>query len=175
MPPPSTVGCSCVYIVRRGDGRFYCGQTDELKGRLNRHRSKAGKVRGGGRMEAAYLVVPSSEQGQSTAKVVEAQAIQVPFPPPPLPSPITWDKLQNVSAGRVACINRNAQRQPTSKQIPWAAQYNTWPFIKVTQKGVFLSFLLVSFKQILTQSRRHHCRGACLSAGCAVGRFSSYA
>ncbi|DBB15379.1 TPA: hypothetical protein ACH3X3_003613 [Trebouxia sp. C0006] len=76
VPPPSTVGCSCVYIVRRGDGRFYCGQTDELKGRLNRHRSKAGKVRGGGRMEAAYLVVPSSEQGQSTAKVVEAQAIQ---------------------------------------------------------------------------------------------------
>ncbi|DBA98847.1 TPA: hypothetical protein ACH3X1_014607 [Trebouxia sp. C0004] len=76
VPPPSTVGCSCVYIVRRGDGRFYCGQTDELKGRLNRHRSKAGKVRGGGRMEAAYLVVPSSEHGQSTAKVVEAQAIQ---------------------------------------------------------------------------------------------------
>ena len=84
MPPPSTVGCSCVYIVRRGDGRFYCGQTDELKGRLNRHRSKAGKVRGGGRMEAAYLVVPSCEHGQSTAKVVEAQAIQVPTPLPPL-------------------------------------------------------------------------------------------
>ncbi len=87
MPPPSTVGCSCVYIVRRGDGRFYCGQTDELKGRLNRHRSKAGKVRGGGRMEAAYLVVPSSEHGQSTAKVVEAQAIQVPTPLPPPPPP----------------------------------------------------------------------------------------
>ena len=77
VPPPSTVGCSCVYIVRRGDGRFYCGQTDELRGRLARHRSKAGKVRGGGRMEAAYLVVPSTGQGQSTAKVVEAQVIQV--------------------------------------------------------------------------------------------------
>jgi len=110
VPPPSTVGCSCVYIVRRGDGRFYCGQTDELKGRLNRHRSKAGKVRGGGRMEAAYLVVPSSEHGQSTAKVVEAQAIQVPNrppPPPPLRPPSqTWVGLQNVSAVGVACIQK---------------------------------------------------------------------
>ena len=76
MPPPSTVGCSCVYIVRRGDGRFYCGQTDELRGRLNRHR-KTGKVRGGGRLEAVYLVVPSEGQGQSTARAVEAQVIQV--------------------------------------------------------------------------------------------------
>ena len=77
VPPPSTVGCSCVYIVRRGDGRFYCGQTDELKGRLSRHRSKAGRVRGGGRLEAVYLVVPSEGQGQSTARAVEAQVIQV--------------------------------------------------------------------------------------------------
>ncbi len=43
-------------------------------------------------MEAAYLIVPSSEHGQSTAKVVEAQAIQVSNPPPtppphPPPSP----------------------------------------------------------------------------------------
>ena len=76
VPPPSTVGCSCVYILRRGDGRFYCGQTDELKGRLNRHR-KTGKVRGGGRLEAVYLVVPCKGQGQSTARAVEAQMIQV--------------------------------------------------------------------------------------------------
>ncbi|KAL3131455.1 hypothetical protein ABBQ38_007763 [Trebouxia sp. C0009 RCD-2024] len=75
VPPPSTVGCSCVYILRRGDGRFYCGQTDELKGRLNRHR-KTGKVRGGGRLEAVYLVVPGEGQGQSTARAVEAQMIQ---------------------------------------------------------------------------------------------------
>lgn len=31
-PPPSTVGCSCVYVVRRKDGWFYCGQTDDLRG-----------------------------------------------------------------------------------------------------------------------------------------------
>ncbi len=34
VPPPSTVGCSCIYVLRRGDGRFYCGQTDNMKGGL---------------------------------------------------------------------------------------------------------------------------------------------
>ena len=76
MPSPSIVGCSCVYIVKGGDRRFHCGQTDELKGHLNRHR-KTGKVRGGGRSEAAYLVVLSEGQGQSTARAVQAQVIQV--------------------------------------------------------------------------------------------------
>ena len=57
IPPPSTVDCSCVFIVRRGDGRFYCGQTDRLRGCLNRH-YKTGKVRGVGRLQAADLVVP---------------------------------------------------------------------------------------------------------------------
>ena len=32
MPPPSTVGCSCVYVVRREDGFFYCGESDDIKG-----------------------------------------------------------------------------------------------------------------------------------------------
>lgn len=31
-PPPSTVNCSCVYVVRRGDGYFYCGESDDIKG-----------------------------------------------------------------------------------------------------------------------------------------------
>ena len=34
VPPPSTVGCSCIYVLRRSDGRFYCGQTDNMKGGL---------------------------------------------------------------------------------------------------------------------------------------------
>ena len=34
VPPPSTVGCSCVYIVRRSDGWFYCGETDNIAGML---------------------------------------------------------------------------------------------------------------------------------------------
>lgn len=76
MPPPSTVGRSCLYVLRRSDGRFYCGQTDELKGRLTRHR-RAGVVKGGVSLEAAYLVLPASSQGASTAKAIEAQLIQV--------------------------------------------------------------------------------------------------
>jgi len=31
VPPPATVGHSCVYVVRRLDGAFYCGETDDLK------------------------------------------------------------------------------------------------------------------------------------------------
>ena len=30
-PPPSTVGYSCIYVLRRPDGYFYVGETDELK------------------------------------------------------------------------------------------------------------------------------------------------
>ena len=30
-PPPGTVGRSFVYIVRRTDGKFYAGETDDLK------------------------------------------------------------------------------------------------------------------------------------------------
>jgi len=76
VPPPSTVGHSCVYVLRRVDGRFYCGQTDELRGRLDKHR-KTLPVKGGSKLEAAYLVLPFGSQGQSTARAVEAQVIQV--------------------------------------------------------------------------------------------------
>ena len=31
MPPPATVGESCVYVVRRADGWLYCGETDNIK------------------------------------------------------------------------------------------------------------------------------------------------
>ncbi len=34
VPPPATVGHSCVYVVRRPDGAFYCGETDDLKSAL---------------------------------------------------------------------------------------------------------------------------------------------
>ena len=73
VPPPSTVGSSCVYILRRVDGRFYCGETDSLKDRLNTHRKK----RGWSHTEAAYMVLPSGAQGKSTAIALEAQTIQV--------------------------------------------------------------------------------------------------
>ena len=34
VPPPSTTGCSCVYVVRRSDGYFYCGESDDIRGIL---------------------------------------------------------------------------------------------------------------------------------------------
>ena len=36
MPPPFTSACSCVYVLKRGDGMFYCGQSDDL---TSKHRS----------------------------------------------------------------------------------------------------------------------------------------
>ena len=36
-PPPSTVNCSCVYIVRRNDGFFYVGESDDIKGLCHLH------------------------------------------------------------------------------------------------------------------------------------------
>ena len=57
VPPPSTVGCSCIYVLRRNDGRFYCGQTDNMKGGLaarlsvvactNHQNSTTNSMRGG--------------------------------------------------------------------------------------------------------------------------------
>ena len=73
VPPPSTVGTSCVYILRKVDGRFYCGETDSLRMRLSTHRKK----KGWGRTEAAYMVLPTDSQGKSTAIALEAQLIQV--------------------------------------------------------------------------------------------------
>ncbi len=30
QPPPSSTSRSCVYVVKRPDGMFYCGQSDNL-------------------------------------------------------------------------------------------------------------------------------------------------
>ncbi|KAK6914173.1 DNA mismatch repair protein MutS-like, N-terminal [Dillenia turbinata] len=40
IPPPSTIGSSCLYIMVRPDKRLYVGQTDDLEGRIRSHRSK---------------------------------------------------------------------------------------------------------------------------------------
>lgn len=37
-PAPSTVGTSCVYVLRRPDGFFYVGSTDSLYDRIRAHR-----------------------------------------------------------------------------------------------------------------------------------------
>ena len=38
QPGPATVGCSCVYVLRRPDGYFYAGSTEAIGDRLKSHR-----------------------------------------------------------------------------------------------------------------------------------------
>ncbi|XP_022640247.1 DNA mismatch repair protein MSH1, mitochondrial isoform X2 [Vigna radiata var. radiata] len=42
QPPPSVVGSSCVYVILRPDKKLYVGETDDLEGRVRRHRLKEG-------------------------------------------------------------------------------------------------------------------------------------
>uniref|UniRef100_A0A1J3E1G5 DNA mismatch repair protein MSH1, mitochondrial n=2 Tax=Noccaea caerulescens TaxID=107243 RepID=A0A1J3E1G5_NOCCA len=67
LPPPSTVGSSCVYVMLRPDKRLYIGQTDDLEGRIRSHRSKEG-LQGSSFL---YLVV----QGKSMACQLETLLI----------------------------------------------------------------------------------------------------
>ncbi|CAH2052764.1 unnamed protein product [Thlaspi arvense] len=67
LPPPSTVGSSCVYVMLRPDKRLYIGQTDDLEGRIRAHRAKEG-LQGSSFL---YLVV----QGKSIACQLETLLI----------------------------------------------------------------------------------------------------
>ncbi|KAL9829922.1 DNA mismatch repair protein MSH1 [Arabidopsis thaliana] len=67
LPPPSTVGSSCVYVMRRPDKRLYIGQTDDLEGRIRAHRAKEG-LQGSSFL---YLMV----QGKSMACQLETLLI----------------------------------------------------------------------------------------------------
>ncbi|GAB4850050.1 DNA mismatch repair ATPase msh1 [Ancistrocladus abbreviatus] len=42
QPPPSTIGASSVYVMLQPDRKLYVGQTDDLQGRVQAHRSKEG-------------------------------------------------------------------------------------------------------------------------------------
>ncbi|CAO2815186.1 unnamed protein product [Amaranthus hypochondriacus] len=42
QPPPSTIGASSVYVMLRPDNKLYVGETDDLQGRVQAHRSKEG-------------------------------------------------------------------------------------------------------------------------------------
>ncbi|RZB87022.1 DNA mismatch repair protein MSH1, mitochondrial-like isoform X2 [Glycine soja] len=42
LPPPSVVGSSSVYVMFRPDKKLYVGETDDLEGRVRRHRLKEG-------------------------------------------------------------------------------------------------------------------------------------
>ncbi|CAM6107433.1 unnamed protein product [Calypogeia fissa] len=51
-PPPMITNQSCVYILKRPDGKLYVGQTDNMSGRMERHRSAPGLH------EAPFLFIP---------------------------------------------------------------------------------------------------------------------
>lgn len=91
-PPPAVVGRSCVYVVRRSDGYFYCGESDDLPARLAAHAARL--LRGAGgfdaaddsnktnysqprrSIEACYVTVGFGEGGKTAARAIEAAAIR---------------------------------------------------------------------------------------------------
>ncbi|KAK9800180.1 hypothetical protein WJX73_004187 [Symbiochloris irregularis] len=73
QPPPSVALSSCVYLLELQDGWMYCGQTDDLLGRLDWHR---GHLKVHGNLQAAYVRLPDECRGQSTARSVESDAIR---------------------------------------------------------------------------------------------------
>ncbi|XP_048491768.1 DNA mismatch repair protein MSH1, mitochondrial isoform X2 [Beta vulgaris subsp. vulgaris] len=67
QPPPSTIGASSVYVMLRPDKKIYIGETDDLQGRIQAHRSKEGM------QSAAFLSFVV--QGKSVACQLETLLI----------------------------------------------------------------------------------------------------
>mmetsp|Transcript_16796 Transcript_16796/g.41242 ORF Transcript_16796/g.41242 Transcript_16796/m.41242 type:complete len:426 (+) Transcript_16796:1154-2431(+) len=86
--PPGAAGWTCVYVLRRSDGWVYCGETDNIAGRLEAHRAAAVRdagttTAGGGNnnnnnieVEVAYLEVPREAGGRSAARALETRVIE---------------------------------------------------------------------------------------------------
>ena len=76
VPPAAARAWTCVYVLRRSDGWAYCGETDDLAGRLAAHRSLA--RRGGAKcdVECAFVSVPREAGGKSAARALETRVIE---------------------------------------------------------------------------------------------------
>lgn len=70
-PPIGSAGQTCVYILRRGDGWCYCGESDHLPTRIATHRQKSSKP-----IELVYVAVPKEAGGKSAARALESRVIQ---------------------------------------------------------------------------------------------------
>ena len=70
-PPVSSAGQTCVYVLRRGDGWCYCGESDHLPTRLATHRQKSDRL-----IELVYVAVPKEAGGKSAARALESRVIQ---------------------------------------------------------------------------------------------------
>jgi predicted GIY-YIG superfamily endonuclease len=81
-PPASAGAWTCVYVLKRADGWAYCGETDDLAGRLSAHRRSA--ARDGRRagtttaaaVECTFFRVPREAGGKSAARAVEQRVIE---------------------------------------------------------------------------------------------------
>ena len=76
VPPAAARAWTCVYVLRRSDGWAYCGETDDLAGRLAAHRARA--RRGGAKcdVECAFVSVPREAGGKSAARALETRVIE---------------------------------------------------------------------------------------------------
>ena len=70
-PPIGSAGQTCVYILRRGDGWCYCGESDHLPTRLATHRQSTQRL-----IELVYVAVPKEAGGKSAARALESRVIQ---------------------------------------------------------------------------------------------------
>ncbi|KAJ8909195.1 hypothetical protein NDN08_005887 [Rhodosorus marinus] len=74
-PPPAALKSSCVYIVEREDGLLYCGETDDICGRLLSH-LKEFQRQGLYRMRSVFIPLPESSSGKSAARFCETKVIE---------------------------------------------------------------------------------------------------
>ena len=75
LPPPAARAWSCVYVLRRGDGWAYCGESDDLSGRLASHRANAARE-GSSDVECTFITVPREDGGKSRARALESRVIR---------------------------------------------------------------------------------------------------
>jgi predicted GIY-YIG superfamily endonuclease len=75
VPPPAARAWSCVYVLRRGDGWAYCGESDDLSGRLASHRANAARE-GSSDVECTFITVPREGGGKSRARALESRVIR---------------------------------------------------------------------------------------------------
>jgi predicted GIY-YIG superfamily endonuclease len=113
-PSAAAGGWTCVYILRRGDGWAYCGETDDLTRRLATHRARGRADRkktrdpASGKIECVFVRVPKSLGGKSAARRLESKVIGalldagVPL--------LSGNDARNVSFGSAAAGTAAAER-----------------------------------------------------------------
>ena len=71
VPPPSSIGFSCVYLLVTSDGKYYVGESDNIGQRFNQHQ----KAQKDGLLHFGFFKLPQPG-GKSLARAIEAQSIR---------------------------------------------------------------------------------------------------